>query len=178
MIFLLRFRSFSTNQTDLRNYKRQRHYGFGYWGDEIGLIFLSKNLRHYADFFSDTPVSPSLLVEHASSRVLILLHAIYKRKKATFQVVFCVWSSIISKFLAENLEYYTDFKRRIRRFQKLYYGSGDSSKSIINKQYSLSFCHARSFRISSNLFSVCTIKVCTIVKIYIIFHITKKVTLR
>ena len=34
-----------------RNYKRQRHYGFGYWGNEIGLIFLSKNLCRYADFF-------------------------------------------------------------------------------------------------------------------------------
>jgi len=37
-----------------------------------------------------------------------------------------MWSSIISKFLAENLEYYTDLKRKIRRFQKLYYGSGNN----------------------------------------------------
>ena len=43
------------------------------------------------------------------------------------------WSSIISKFLAENLEYYTDLKRKIRRFQKLYYGSGknDDEENLI-----------------------------------------------
>ena len=39
-----------------------------------------------------------------------------------------MWSSIISKFLAENLEYYTDLKRKIRRFQKLYYGSGNNDE--------------------------------------------------
>ena len=43
-----------------------------------------------------------------------------------FRWVLFLWSSIISKFLAENLEYYTDLKRKIRRFQKLYYGSGNN----------------------------------------------------
>ena len=39
-----------------------------------------------------------------------------------------MWSSIIATFRAENLEYYTDLKRKIRRFQKLYYGSGNNDE--------------------------------------------------
>jgi hypothetical protein len=81
VIFHYRFRRFSTNQADLRNLKRQRHRGFDYYGDEIGLIFVKKICAAASAFFGDTPVSPSLLVKHAPSRVLILLHAIYKHKK-------------------------------------------------------------------------------------------------
>ena len=54
------------------------------------MIFCKKICAAASAFFGDTPVSPSLLVKHASSRVRTLLHAIYKRKKATKMVALCV----------------------------------------------------------------------------------------
>ena len=65
VIFLLSFRRFSTNQADLRNFKRQRHHGFVIKGDEIGLIFCKKICAAASALCGDTPVSPSLLVKHA-----------------------------------------------------------------------------------------------------------------
>lgn len=62
-------------------------------GDEIDLIFFQKSAPLRRLYVSDTSVSPSLLVKHAPSRVRTLLHAIYKRKKATKNGgSLCLWS--------------------------------------------------------------------------------------
>jgi hypothetical protein len=84
------------------------------------LIFFQKSAPLRRLFFGDTPVSPSLLVKHASSRVLILLHAIYKRKKATKNGGFlCLWSSITSEFLTKNPDDYDDIKKKIIKLKEL-----------------------------------------------------------
>ena len=58
-------------------------------GDEIGLIFCKKICAAASALCGDTPVSPSLLVKHAPSRVLIHSLRSLKQKKRCLHRFFC-----------------------------------------------------------------------------------------